>query len=407
MSNRNEPVPQTDRITSLDVLRGFALLGILMVNIQSFGLIDAKYLNPTAMGELEGMSYGSWWITFVFFDSKFMAIFSLLFGASIVLMWQRNSQADRKSAWLHYRRMFWLLLFGLTHAHLLWFGDILFLYSICGMTVYWLCGLKPRWLIPLGLSFVAVASGISILIGFSLPYWDEPQMTEMIASWSPTLNQVEENLAIYRGNWLEQLTHRSLNALFMETFLLIIWGFWRAGGLMLIGMGFFKLGIFNAERSNRFYLIGAMFGLLFGLGIIITGIGKLETANWSFEYSYFFGTQFNYWGSLFICFAYVCIVMLFCRNGWLKWLQKSLAATGQLALTNYLLQTMVCTTLFYGHGFGWYGYLSRSQLVGFVLVFWVLQMIGSPLWLKKFRFGPFEWLWRSLSYWRLQPMLKA
>ena len=407
MANRNEPVTQTDRITSLDVLRGFALLGILMVNIQSFGLIDAKYLNPTAMGELQGMSYWSWWITFVFFDSKFMAIFSLLFGASIVLMWQRNSQADRKSAWLHYRRMFWLLLFGLTHAHLLWYGDILFLYSICGMTVYWLCGLKPRWLIPLGLSFVAVASGISILIGFSLPYWDEHQMTEMIASWSPTLNQIEENLAIYRGKWLEQLTHRSLNALFMETFLLIIWGFWRAGGLMLIGMGFFKLGIFNAERSNRFYLIGTMFGLLLGLGIIITGIGKLETANWSFEYSYFFGTQFNYWGSLFICFAYVCIVMLFCRNGWLKWLQKSLAATGQLALTNYLLQTMVCTTLFYGHGFGWYGYLSRSQLVGVVLVFWILQMIGSLLWLKKFRFGPFEWLWRSLSYWRLQPMLKA
>lgn len=407
MSNRNEPVTQTDRITSLDVLRGFALLGILMVNIQSFGLIDAKYLNPTAMGELQGMSYWSWWITFVFFDSKFMAIFSLLFGASIGLMWQRNSQADRKPAWLHYRRMFWLLLFGLTHAHLLWYGDILFLYSICGMTVYWLCGLKPRWLIPLGLSFVAVASGISILIGFSLPYLDEHQMTEMIASWSPTLNQIEENLAIYRGEWLEQLTHRSLNALFMETFLLIIWGFWRAGGLMLIGMGILKLGIFNAERSNRFYLIGTMFGLLLGLGIIITGIGKLETANWNFEYSYFFGTQFNYWGSLFICFAYVCIVMLFCRNGWLKWLQKSLAATGQLALTNYLLQTMVCTTLFYGHGFGWYGYLSRSQLVGVVLVFWILQMIGSLLWLKKFRFGPFEWLWRSLSYWRLQPMLKA
>ena len=147
------------------------------------------------------------------------------------------------------------------------------------------------------------------------PYWDEPQMTEMIATWSPTLNQVEKNLAIYRGSWLEQFTHRSLNALFMETFLLIIWGFWRAGRLMLIGMGLFKFGIFNAEKSNRFYLIGAMLGLLLGLGIIITGIGKLETASWSFEYSFFFGTQFNYCGSLFICYAYVYIVMLCCRNG--------------------------------------------------------------------------------------------
>ncbi|MDG1511884.1 MAG: hypothetical protein P8R31_09325 [Mariniblastus sp.] len=167
-----------------------------------------------------------------------MAIFSLLFGASIVLMWQRNGQAVRKSTWLHYRRMFWLMLFGLTHALLLWYGDVLFLYSICGITVYWFCGLRPRWLIPLGLSFVEVASGISFLIGLSWPYWDEPQMTELIASWSPTLNQVEGNLAIYRGNWLEQVAHRSLNALFMETFLLIIWGFWRAGGLMLIGWGF-------------------------------------------------------------------------------------------------------------------------------------------------------------------------
>lgn len=99
--------------------------------------------------------------------------------------------------------------------------------------------------------------------------------------------------------------------------------------------------------------------------------------------------------------------MLFSRNEWLKSLQKSLAAIGQMALTNYLLQTMVYTTLFYGHGFGWYGYLSRSQLVGVVLVFWILQMIGSPLRLKKFRFGPFEWLWRSLIYWRLQISLKS
>jgi len=377
-----------------------------MVNIQTFGLIDAKYMNPTAMGELQGTSYWSWWITFVFFDSKFMAIFSLLFGAGTVLMWQRSSKAGRKSTWLHYRRMLWLLLLGLAHAHLLWFGDILFLYSVCGMTVYWLCGLTPRWLIPLGLSFVAVASGISLLIGFSVPYWNEQQLTEMMADWRPTSFQIEENLAIYRGSWLEQVSHRSENALFMETFLLIIWGFWRAGGLMLIGMGFFKLGIFNAEKSNRFYITGSILGFLFGLAIIIAGIEKFENAKWSFEYSFFFGSQFNYWGSLFICFAYVCIVMLFCLNGWLIWLQNSLAAVGQMALTNYLLQTLVCTTLFYGHGFGWYGYLSRSQLVGVVLVLWIVQMIGSLLWLKRFRFGPFEWLWRSLSYWRLQPIFK-
>ena len=247
------------------------------------------------------------------------------------------------------------------------------------MIVYWLCGLKPRWLIPLGICFLMVASGISLLIGWSVPYWREAQLAEMMKGWSPTPEQVEENLAIYRGSWLDQLPHRSLGAVFMETFLLLIWGFWRAGGLMLVGMGFFKLGIFSAEKSNRFYMTGALIGLLVGLAIIIFGVENFEAAGWSFEYSFFIGTQFNYWGSLFVSFAYVCIVMLVCRNGWLKWLQKSLAAVGQMALTNYLLQTIVCTTLFYGHGFGWYGYFSRSELVAVVLAVWILQMIVSPL----------------------------
>ncbi|MDA7928359.1 DUF418 domain-containing protein [Mariniblastus sp.] len=193
---------------------------------------------------------------------------------------------------------------------------------------------------------------------------------------------MEENLANCRGSWSGQFFHRSLNALSMETLLLLMWGLWRAGGLM--GMGFYKLGIFNAEKSNRFYITGAMIGLLLGLAIVLTGVEKNEAANWSIEYSFFIGSQFNYWGSLFICFAYVCIIMLFCRNGWLKWIQKSLAMIGQRALTNYLLQTIVCTTLFYGYGLSWCGYLSRCQLVGVVLVFWILKMIVSPLWLKNF-----------------------
>ncbi len=230
LTGQNLPVSQAERIVSIDVLRGFALLGILMVNIQSFGLIDAKYLNPTAMGELQGTSYWSWWFTYVFFDSKFMAIFSLLFGAGTVLMWERAKKAGRRSTWLHYRRMFWLMIFGLAHAYLLWFGDILFLYSICGMIVYWLCGLRPRWLIPLGICFLTVASGISLLIGWSVPFWDEAQLAEMMEGWSPTSEQVAENLAIYRGSWLDQLPHRSLGAVFMQTFLLLIWGLWRREG---------------------------------------------------------------------------------------------------------------------------------------------------------------------------------
>ncbi|MDG1511883.1 MAG: DUF418 domain-containing protein [Mariniblastus sp.] len=125
-------------------------------------------------------------------------------------------------------------------------------------------------------------------------------------------------------------------------------------------VGFLKLGIFNVEKSNRFYFVGAMLGLLLGLGIINTGIEKLETARRSFEYSFFFGSQFNYWGSLFICLAYVCIVVLFCRNGWLRWLQNSLAAVGQMALTNYLLQNH-CLYDFVLRSRFWLVWLSESR----------------------------------------------
>ncbi len=404
IENRDSPVQLSERIRSLDVLRGFALLGILVMNIQSFGLIGAKYFNPMAIGEIRGSSYWVWWMSHVFFDSKFMAIFSMLFGAGIVLMWERANQSGRKFTWLHYRRMFWLLVFGLAHAHLLWYGDILFSYAICGMIVYWVCGWKARWLILSGLILLAIGSGNMLLAGMSVPHWPSEQLAEMTSDWAPPAQVVQQELATYRGSWLTQLPVRSELALEFETFLLAFWSFWRASGLMLIGMGLFKCGVFDLRRSTRFYLVAAVAGAVIGFAIILFGVQKFEAADWSFEYSFFIGTQFNYWGSLFLSLAYVCGVMLICKIGILKTLQRSLAAVGQMALTNYLLQTIICTTIFYGHGLGWFGYLSRVELIPVVFVIWCLQMIGSPIWLQYFRFGPFEWLWRSLSYWRLQPL---
>ena len=401
------PVTQTERLTSIDVLRGFALLGILVMNIQSFGMIGAKYMNPMAEGPLEGSSYWIWWVGHVFFDTKMMAIFSMLFGAGIVLMWERAQKAGKKFTGLHYRRTFWLLLFGLAHAHILWMGDILFCYAICGMFVYWLCGLKARWLIPIGLLVVSVASILSMASQVSMPYWDEAQKTEMAAGWVPSQEYIDEEIAAYRGTWFEQSEYRVPGAIFMETFLIAFLFFWRAGGLMLIGMGLFKLGIFSAARSNRFYTIGAVVGLAVGLATVIYGVYQNNLHEWSFEFSFFAGTQFNYWGSLFVSFGYVCVVMLMCKLDLLGWLRKSLAAVGQMALTNYLMQTIICTTLFYGHGLGWFAQLDRAQLLAVVFSVWAFQMIASPIWLKYYRFGPFEWLWRSLAYWKVQPLRRA
>ena len=402
--DRNAPVSRTERIFSIDVLRGFALLGILMVNIQSFAMISAAYGNPTAYGDFEGLNYLVWWVTYVFFDSKMMSLFSMLFGAGIVLMYERALEKTGKTNWLHYRRMFWLILFGIAHARLLWFGDILYTYGMCGLIVFWAKNWRPVILIVVGLIMVALPSGLFVVTDAALPKMEPADYQEMVSGWSPSEEKINEELATYRGGWLTQLPVRSSVASKFETFLFAILFFWRAGGLMLIGMALYKMKFLDASRSARFYLVAGVISLAVGLAIVLSGVWYLHRFEWAFDRSMFEAMQFNYWGSLWVAFGYACLVMLMCKREWLPWLRRSLQAAGQMALTNYILQTVICTLLFYGHGLGWFGSVSRSGQFAIVVLIWAMQLVLSPIWLQHFRFGPLEWLWRTLAYWKRQPM---
>jgi uncharacterized protein len=136
------------------------------------------------------------------------------------------------------------------------------------------------------------------------------------------------------------------------------------------------------------------------------GVARNFACDWRITYSFFLGGQYNYWGSLLISASYIGLVMLVCQLQRLAIIVRPLAAVGRMALTNYLLQTLICTTIFYGHGLGQFAHFSRVEQLGTVIAIWVFQLIASPIWLHNFRFGPFEWLWRSLSYWRIQPIRK-
>ncbi len=404
-----QPTGRSERIRSLDVLRGFALLGILSVNIQSFSMPDSAYLNPMSYGDFTGVNHAVWWMTHFLFDSKMMALFSMLFGAGIVLMSERATNQCGSVIGLHYRRMFWLLVFGLIHAYLLWHGDILVSYALCGMVVFWLRNLKPKWLILIAVVLLMVSSGFFLMTGLTAgAFPDEPSVvqmrTDLARDWHPSQERVEEILATYRGTWMEQMRLRAIAAIGAQTFLFAIFTFWRVSGLMLVGMALFKLGVFQAKRSIGFYWIGALAGLLIGYSLVLCGIQRNLQSEFEGIQSLFVDSQFNYWGSLLVCLGYTCLVMLLCKSKWLGWIKTSLQSVGQMALTNYLLQTIVCTLLFYGHGLGWYGYLERWEQLVVVVVIWVAQMSLSPIWLSRFRYGPFEWLWRSLAYWKLQPM---
>lgn len=404
MSELSGPTAQSERILSLDVLRGFAVLGILVMNIQHFSMIGAAYFNPSAYGDLTGLNYLVWLLSHLLTDMKFMSIFSMLFGAGIVLMAERLEAKGRKPAAVHYRRTLILLLFGIAHAWLIWTGDILYSYAMCGLLVYLFRKKQAKTLIILGVASIAVASAVSLMGQFTMPMWPEETLAGVAKFWAPLQEQVVAELEAYRGGWGAQNQHRFMMALQMQTGSFLFNISWRAGGLMLVGMGLYKLGVFSAALPARTYKKMILAGLIFGFPLIIAGVWYHEATDWALEVGFLGGMQFNYWGSLLVALGWVGVVMLFCQGWSGSRLYRSLAATGQMALSNYLMQTLICTTLFYGHGFGLYGSVERTGQILIVFAVWAVQLLWSPWWMARFRFGPFEWLWRSLTYWRLQPM---
>lgn len=400
------PVTQAERIDSLDVLRGFALLGILVMNIMSFSMPFSAYFNPTAYGDMGGANYWVWFFSHLLFDQKFMTIFSMLFGAGIVIFCTRAADRGRSPAAMHYRRTFWLLVMGAAHAYLLWYGDILVLYAMCALIIYPAWRLSPKWLLVIGITLLAIGSALSLLAGFTMQYWPQEALAEMSEFWKPSEQRIQAEITAYTGSWSGQLAHRVPTAFGSHAFGFLLLVFWRAGGLMLAGMALFRLGILSAARSRKAYATMAVVGLLVGLPLIYTGVRMNQAAQWDLRYSFFLGAQFNYWGSLLVSAAYVGSLMLFCQAVAGGWLKQSLRAVGQMAFTNYLMHTLIGITIFYGPGFGLFGQVSRVGQISIMAAVCAAQLIYSPLWLQQYRFGPFEWLWRSLTYWRLQPMAR-
>jgi len=398
------PTAPSERIIALDALRGFAVLGILIMNVQSYSMIEAAYINPTAYGDLTGINRWVSVLSHLLADGKFMAIFSILFGAGVVLMTGKVEAKGRSAVGLHYRRTLWLIVIGMIHAYLLWYGDILTAYGVCALLVFLFRKVSPKWLLVIGLISVSVASLLYLSFGFSLPYWPAESYQNVLQAWQPGAEKVSQEISSYQGSWLEQMSHRVPAALMFQTFLFMIWVGWRAGGLMLVGMALFKWGLLTAQRSKRFYSRLTAIGFLPGFPLVIYGMARNYQANWSFDYSMFIGNQFNYWGSILIALGYIGVIMLICKSIHLSKLTGRFAAVGRMALTNYLMQTIICTTIFYGHGLGFFGRIERGGQILIVFIVWILQLWLSPIWLRYFRFGPAEWVWRSLTYLRLQPV---
>lgn len=404
MTERAAPVHAQERIASIDVLRGFALLGILIMNIQSFAMVEAAYFDPSAHGDLSGINWWVWAISHAFADMKFMALFSMLFGAGIILATQSRDARGLPSFAYHYRRNLWLLVFGMIHGYLIWYGDILVTYALAAFVLYWLRSLRALWLMVIG----ALLLSVPLVLNLSLAYAPADIVQEIATGFAYAPEQMRAEIAAYRGSWAEQLAQRVPATAAMQTEAIPAFLIWRAGGLMLLGMGLFKLGILAGSRSARFYTSLALVSLCLGLPLVSLSVINLTAQGYDAMYSQVgMGLVYNYFGSIAMALAYIGLVMRLVQSGWLLGLQKRLAAVGRTAFTNYIMQSLICTFVFYGVGLGLFGSVERWGQGVIVLAIWALQLGIAPLWLAKYRFGPLEWLWRSLTYMRLQPMLRG
>ncbi len=390
--------PHNERIVSLDVLRGVAVAGILIMNIQSFSMPPAAYLNPTAYGDLTGVNRCVWIISHLLASGKFISIFSMLFGAG-VLIFIRNVQSRGEVAMeLHFRRMAWLLLFGIVHAYLFWQGDILVTYALCGMGLWFFRNMNPGSLLQFSVFLFLVPIVLATLLAHTLTNWPNEAVEAIRENWNPDGENILMQVEGMKGNWLERMKIRVPETLTLQSTVFMTETAWRVLSMMLLGMFLLKKEILTGRQSRTFYIRMAVIGLI--SGNLLSAIGVLINFHkaWSFEYSMFFGGQFNYVGSIAVALGYTAVVMLIVKSDRFRVIVDVFSALGRTAFSNYILQTLICITIFYGSGLGLFGSVQRKYQLLIVIGVWIFQVVLTSLWLGRFRQGPLEWFWRRLTY---------
>lgn len=428
------PVSQSERIGIMDALRGFAILGILLMNIPGFGLPSAVGFDPTIWHEFGTINYKVWYLVNWIPEGTQRAIFSMLFGAGIILF---TSRAEKKlqgtlPADYFFRRQLWLMVFGLIDIWiLLWLGDILFDYACLGMIMFAFRKLSGRQLlIGAGICFLlmlaretrdlykdkaVITKGEKIAaIDTTLTKLTEQQKEDLTAMKSfkerstseSKLKRVEKSIRKTTGSFADAYEYRGDQYMnFLVRFL--YYHVWDVLSFMFLGMALFKMGVLTGQASTKVYWIMTIAGL--GVGLALSWLRLHTTIKYNFNG---YDLTKNEVIELYTLsraarsIGILGLIMLLYKSGWVKWLFALMRPVGQMAFTNYLTQSILCGVFFYGVGFGMYGKLQRVEVYYFVLAVWVVQIIWSHWWLRYFNFGPFEWLWRSLTYWKKQPMKK-
>ncbi len=385
--------PSTNRIDSLDLIRGVAILGILIMNITSFSQIGMAYLNPKLGAGIEGINGWIHSFAFLFADMRFMSVFSILFGAGMMLFVQNIEQKELNPAKYHYKRMFLLLGFGLIHAHLIWMGDILVPYAICGCLVFLIRNWSSKVLVAMASIFFMIPIVMNLLIYCTL---SPSELGEIYGGiWNP---ESSNEIQAYQSSYLGQMEARSQGAYYLETSQLLSEGLWRYSSMMITGILLFRLEWFKAIKGGAYYLRFGLVFLITGLVISASGLYLSYERLWEGAWSMTVGHQFTYIASFFMALSYISILVFWSTVDRGRVIQNLLKKVGRMAFTNYIMSSIVCTFIFYGHGLGYFAQFDRAQQWGVVLFVWVLILLLSNWVMSRYRQGPLEFIWRKLTY---------
>lgn len=406
---------QGDRFVSLDAIRGVAVMGILVMNIVAFALPISAYFNPAAGGMPSASDAATWAFNFIFVDSKMRGLFSLLFGASTLLVMERATAGGRSAAMSHYARMLWLFVFGLIHYYLIWFGDILVLYAACGVLLYFFRNLSIRALLWWAAGFFII-SQLYMLLGWAsfvayetgaMPPEAQAGMAEAMAKLAeemgPNSAGYAPQLALMQGSYAGILGQRT-GELASGPFVQIAQFLWETMALMLIGMALYRARMLTGEWDAARYRQWAMRCFLIAVPPLAGLVWYQVASGYSLAAVFGASLALSPLFDIIMTIGWAALIMLAIRHWFGAALVARLAATGQMAFTNYLVTSLVMTTIFYGYGLGLFGQPSRLGLYGFCIAMWTAMLLWSPLWLARYRYGPLEWVWRSLSRVQMQPM---
>jgi uncharacterized protein len=430
------PIAESQRLKLIDALRGVALLGILLMNLPGFAM--PNYFSESFKSDPTNINFWFDAVTSVVFEGKMRALFGMIFGAGIVLFVSKKELGGVSVTGLFYRRMLWLVLFGLIHAHLiLWIGDILYLYGFCGMIVYLLRKVNPIYLamsVPIvaTVDFTAGTLFYQHIRSQRIAYVEATgaaaegkQLTDVqekaLAEWREVEKTLIPNREDVKANTLKMKSDystvagylRPLSFQIQTIFMPII--IWDSLALMMLGVALYRWGFFSGEWTDKRYQQIMILGYAVGLPMVMYSYyhhflyqPNLEAslARMEKEPIEWVGLLYPFQRILLVLAHVSCLILLY-KSRYAQGLFRCLEAVGQMAFTNYIMQSVICTLIFFGYGLNYYGELQFYQLYLVALGIWGFQLIASPLWLARFRFGPLEWFWRSLTYWKLQKMVRT